>query len=115
MIAKRDGNYDKAERLYEELLNIDSTDDKVMGNLANVYLAKGEAQKAKETYGKALKINEENPAHHYNLYRTYLELYEFLEAREMRQLEIARKLAPETIDRSTQNGRDCSKHAQGQC
>jgi len=99
LIAKRDGNYGKAERLYEELLTIDSTDDKVMGNLANVYLAKGEAEKAKETYGKAIKINGENAALHYNLYRTYLELYEFLEAREKQQLEIARKLDPETIDR----------------
>jgi tetratricopeptide (TPR) repeat protein len=99
LIAKRDGNYAKAEKLYDELLTLDVTDDKVMGNLANVYLARGDAEKAKETYEKALKINGENAALHYNLYRTYLELYEFLEAREKQQLEIARKLDVETIDR----------------
>ena len=98
LIAKKDGNYDKAEKLYDELLSINPTADIVMGNLANVYLARGEAERAKETYEKALKINNENAALHYNLYRTYLELYEFLEAREKQQLEIARRLDAATID-----------------
>jgi len=99
LIAKREGAYDKAEKLYAQLLEMDPADDKVMGNLGNLYLAKGAAEKAKETYENALKLNAESAVLHYNLYRTYLELYEFLEAREKQQLEIARKLDPGTIDR----------------
>ena len=98
LVKKREGEYAQAETYYKNLLKISPSAEKVIGNLANVYMAKGLFEKARETYEKAIEINERVASFHYNLYRTYLELYKFLEARKKQELLIARKLNPELIE-----------------
>ena len=98
LIEKRMGNYDKAKWYYQKLLELNPNDAVVIGNLANVYLAEGELEKAMKTYEEAIKIDNRIASFHYNLYKTYVELYKFLEAQQKQEFAIARKLDPELIE-----------------
>jgi hypothetical protein len=55
-------------------------------------------EQSEAAYKKALSIINNKAPFHYNLYRAYLELYKFLEARKREELFIARRLDPQLID-----------------
>ncbi|MFH0812926.1 MAG: tetratricopeptide repeat protein [Pseudomonadota bacterium] len=98
LIKKRQGDYAETEKYYNKLLEINPSNERAIGNLANIYLAERQLEKAEETYKKAIGLNGEIASFHYNLYRTYLELYKFLEAQKQQELLVARKLDPELIE-----------------
>lgn len=98
LIEKREGNLEEAKRYYQKLYELFPSSAAIVNNLANVYFAQGNLELAEATYKKAIELDNRHASFHYNLYRTYLELYKFLEARKKEELYIARKLAPELID-----------------
>ncbi len=98
LLNKKQQNYNDAERYYTRLLALNPGHGPTLNNVSNVYLGKGRLKKAEETYQKAIKADCQVASFHYNLYRTYLELYKFLKAQQEQELGIARSLDPELMD-----------------
>jgi tetratricopeptide (TPR) repeat protein len=70
----------------------------VINNRSNVFFAQGKLELSEAYYKSAISLNDKKASFHYNLYRTYIELYKFLEARKKEELVIARRLDQELID-----------------
>jgi tetratricopeptide (TPR) repeat protein len=75
LALKREGQYDKAERIYKTLLN-ENPDPKVYTNLGNIYAVTGQPDLAKDHYKKAVAINP-TAAALYNLSQAYRDTLEF--------------------------------------
>lgn len=69
LVNKREGNYPKAEYYFERVISNDSSAAEAMTNLANVYLAMGNADQAIEFNSKAIDLNPRKASFHFNLYR----------------------------------------------
>lgn len=98
LLKKRQGQYNEAEAYYSTILAAEPKNTRVINNLANVYHGKGRLKKAEELYQQAIGITREVGSLHYNLYRTYLELYKFLKVQQERELELARGFDAKHID-----------------
>ena len=69
LINKREGNYPKAEYYFKRVISNDSSAAEAMTNLANVYLAMGNADQAIEFNSKAIDLNPRKASFYFNLYR----------------------------------------------
>ncbi len=69
LINKREGNFPRAEYYFKRVISNDSSDAEAMTNLANVYLAMGNADQAIEFNSKAIDLNPRKASFHFNLYR----------------------------------------------
>ena len=98
LIKKRWGSLEEAKRYYTTLLESNPSSGVVINNLSNVYFAQGKLEQSEAAYKSAVSIINNKASFHYNLYRAYLELYKFLEARKREELFIARRLDPQLID-----------------
>ena len=98
LIKKRWGSLEEAKRYYTTLLENNPSSGVAINNLSNVYFAQGRLEQSEAAYKRAINIINNKPSFHYNLYRAYLELYKFLEARKREELVIARRLDPQLID-----------------
>jgi Tfp pilus assembly protein PilF len=98
LIKKKWGSLEEAKRYYMTFLESNPSSGVGINNLSNVYFAQGKLEQAEAAYKTALSIINNKASFHYNLYRTYLELYKFLEAQKREELFIARRLDPQLID-----------------
>ena len=103
LIKKRWGSLEEAKRYYTTLLESNLSSGAVINNLSNVYFAQGKLEQSEAAYKKAISIMSNKASFHYNLYRVYLELYKFLEARKREELVIARRLDRQLIDDHLKN------------
>jgi len=69
LINKREGDYERAEHCYKQVISNDSSDAKAMTNLANVYLAMGMVDQAIELNNRAIDLNPRRASFHFNLFR----------------------------------------------
>jgi tetratricopeptide (TPR) repeat protein len=69
LINKREGNYPKSAHYYKQVINNDSSAAEAMTNLANVYLAMGNADQAIALNSKAIDLNPQEASFYFNLYR----------------------------------------------
>jgi len=97
--AKRDGDLAQAEQLYRKALEAGrgaafESLATVHNNLGNVYLLLGEAQRAVSQYQKAMDLNDDLAAPHFNLSRAYalggVDSLEKVQAEQARALEVDR-------------------------
>lgn len=86
------GRLDEAERLYKQVLAIDSQVPDAVHLLGLIALARGNPKKAAKTIQRAIKMRGDFPAYHGNLALTYLNLRRFKEA--AKAAERALKLDP---------------------
>ncbi len=98
LIKKRWGSLEEAKRYYTTLLESNPSSGVAINNLSNVFFAQGRLEQSEAAYKRAIIITNNKASFHYNLYRAYLELYKFLEARKREELAIARRLDPQLID-----------------
>ena len=95
LIKKRWGSLEEAKRYYTTLLESNPSSGVAINNLSNVFFAQGRLEQSEAAYKRAIIITNNKASFHYNLYRAYLELYKFLEARKREELVIARRLDPQ--------------------
>ncbi len=69
LINKREGNYPRAEYYYKQVISNDSSAAEAMTNLANVYLAMGNADQAIAMNRKAIDLNPQKASFYFNLHR----------------------------------------------
>jgi len=69
LINKREGNYPRAEYYYKRVISNDSSAAEALTNLANVYLAMGNADQAIAMNRKAIDLNPQKASFHFNLHR----------------------------------------------
>jgi len=69
LINKREGNYPRAEYYYKRVISNDSSAAEAMTNLANVYLATGNADQAIAMNRKAIDLNPRKASFYFNLHR----------------------------------------------
>jgi tetratricopeptide (TPR) repeat protein len=69
LLSKREGNYKKAERYYEDALDIDPEWAECISNLGNVYLCTGKVEDAIEQYERAITFSPQGWAYYFNLHR----------------------------------------------
>jgi len=74
------GRLDEAERLYKQVLAIDSQVSDAVHLLGVIALTRGDGRKAAKTIQRAIKMRGDFPAYHGNLALTYLTLNKFKEA-----------------------------------
>jgi tetratricopeptide (TPR) repeat protein len=98
LIKKKWGSLEEANRYYTTLLESNPSSGVAINNLSNVYFAQERLEQSEAAYKRAISIKNDQASFHYNLYRAYLELYKFLEARKREELAIARRLDPQLID-----------------
>lgn len=82
LIQKRKGDYAKAVRCYQKVLDVDPDDYRALCNLANVFLVTGDLDMAIETCKRCLESNPSSVEGYYNLSRAYLSRYMFSESNE---------------------------------
>ena len=71
---QKKNNFKIAEKLYEEILKIDSKYAGAHNNLGVIYRALGKLQKAISCYEKVIKIHPNHAGAHYNLGMVFNEL-----------------------------------------
>jgi len=98
LINKREGNYSKAEYYYKRVISNDSSAAEAMTNLANVYLAMGNADKAIAMNSKAIDLNPQKASFYFNLYRANSKKSTALIKTDM-SIEKATELNPQLIHR----------------
>jgi tetratricopeptide (TPR) repeat protein len=81
LIKKRWGSLEEANRYYTALLNRNPSAGIVINNLSNVFFAQGKLEQSEAAYKSAIRTDNNRASVNNNLYRTYIELYKFLEAR----------------------------------
>jgi tetratricopeptide (TPR) repeat protein len=69
LINKREGSYPRAEYYYKRVLFNNSSAADAMTNLANVYLAMGNVDKAIALNSKAIDLNPQKASFYFNLHR----------------------------------------------
>jgi len=80
LLARRRGDLDGAERYYSAAITADPNWGLPYVNLANVYFARGNMQRAAAGYRKAQTLTPESPYAHANLAQTYIRMLHFGEA-----------------------------------
>ena len=98
--AKREGDLGQAEQLYRKALEALGEDASpravaaIRNNLGNVYLLRGDAERAVQQYEKAIDLQEGLAAPHFNLSRAYgfggVESLKRVQAEQARALELDR-------------------------
>ena len=98
--AKREGDLGQAEQLYRKALGAVGEDASpravavIRNNLGNVYLLRGDAERAVQQYEKAIDLQEGLAAPHFNLGRAYgfggVESLKKVQAEQARALELDR-------------------------
>jgi tetratricopeptide (TPR) repeat protein len=69
LINKREGKYSKAEEYFKGVVSKNPSAAEAMTNLANVYLATGNIDRAIELNKKAIDVNPRRASFHFNLHR----------------------------------------------
>ena len=95
--AKREGDLDKAEKLYQRALELGGGSPMLAAthnNLGNVYLLLGDTAKATSHYAHAVELQEGNAAPHFNLARAHglggVESLDRVQAEQSRALDLDR-------------------------
>jgi tetratricopeptide (TPR) repeat protein len=96
LINKREGNYPRAEYYFKRVISNDSSAAEAMTNLANVYLAMGNADQAIEFNSKAIDLNPRKASFHFNLYRANSKKTETLVKTDL-SIQRATELNPQLI------------------
>ena len=96
LIKKREGDYGRAKRYYEKVLEIDPHSHRALCNLGNVLLATQKVDSAIKNYTRCLEICPTSVEGNYNLSRAYLLKYMFTESNE--SFHKAKKLDAERVD-----------------
>ena len=96
LVKKREGDYEKATRYYEKVLEIDPHFHKALCNLGNVLLATQKVDLAIKSYHRCLEICPTSVEGNYNLSRAYLLKYMFTESKE--SFNRAKKLDAARVD-----------------
>lgn len=96
LIKKREGDYEKAKRCYEKVLEIDPHYHRALCNLGNVLLASKKVNLAIKSYNRCLEICPTTVEGNYNLSRAYLLKYMFSESNE--SFNRAKELDAERVD-----------------
>jgi tetratricopeptide (TPR) repeat protein len=81
-IFYRNGQYDKAEPVYLEILKFDPQNIDAISKLALIYQNAGESEKAIEMYDKVTKTNPNNPDLWFNMGILYFQMGNFAKAQE---------------------------------
>ena len=95
--AKRTGDFQKAETLYQRYLKREPGSARGHVNLGNVYLAQGEPRRAMTAYLRALELDPNRVEAQYNLSQVYRE--EFLFEEGERAYRAAKALDPDAVNR----------------
>ena len=80
LISKKEGDYKKAERYYQKVLERNPQHPLARSNLGNVYCAIKKPDQAIEQYQQALALKPSSAAAHFNLSRAYLQKFMFTES-----------------------------------
>jgi len=78
--AAWDQNWNDAASYFQQALDIDPENFKALTNMGLAYYEMREYQEALEAYGKAIKLNEEDPAPHEKIFLIYKDLNQLDEA-----------------------------------
>ena len=80
LISKKEGDYKKAERYYQKVIERNPQHSLARVNLGNVYCAIKKPDQAIEQYQQALALKPSSAAAHFNLSRAYLQKFMFTES-----------------------------------
>lgn len=71
------GQYEPAERVYQQLINMSLQDSRIYSNMGQVQMKAGHAQKALQSYEHALEYDRNNAFAYNNIAQAHFQLYEF--------------------------------------
>ena len=97
LAEKRRGRYAQAEEFYRKAGQQDPRSSGSLSNLGNVYLARNQMSAAISSYQRAIDLDPDNAAYHYNLYRAYSH-GTFFSSKADEAFQKARRLNPELVD-----------------
>ena len=96
VLKKRRREYDAASRLYKGILDVEPDHPGVLVNMGNIHFIRGDLDKAENLYLKAIGLDRQLAASHYNLSK--LHQSKFLMNQGEREFNRAWRLDPELIN-----------------
>ncbi|RLB06517.1 MAG: hypothetical protein DRG50_05475 [Deltaproteobacteria bacterium] len=94
---KREGDYEKARKYYQKVMDLNPSDPEVISNLGNLYLALGEPEAAIRLYQQAIKLDPYNGVYYFNLSKALSQKSMLLLQDADKNFQRAKELSPKVI------------------